>query len=113
MKNLYLNLKSKLFSNKNSFVLGLKKGLSIPTLPPKINQLYYNPLMRIFRVIGGICILLVLTNQFLIFSYKIIRFTILFIASIHAIFIVIIFIIKIVYSIYTLIVKSKEFEIRK
>ena len=68
--------------------------------------------MRIFRVIGGICILLVLTKQFLIFSYKIIRFTILFIASIHII-ILIIFIIQIMYSIYTLIIKSKEFEVRK
>jgi len=67
--------------------------------------------MRVFRVIGGFCILLVLRQIFLNFT-EVLRFTVLIIALIHFILIEIILLIRIVYSIYTLLKKSKEFEVR-
>lgn len=43
------------FGFSNSLILGIKKGLSIPTLPP-IVEFYYNyPIIRILRFIGGLC----------------------------------------------------------
>lgn len=41
----------------------LKKGLFTPTLPNHIIQLNNNPFIRIFRVLGGISILLILTHR--------------------------------------------------
>lgn len=51
--------------NKNIFArffIGVKKGLFTPTLPNHIIQLNNNPIIRIFRVLGGISILLILTH---------------------------------------------------
>lgn len=45
------------------FFYGVKKGLFTPTLPNHIIQLNHNPLIRIFRVLGGISILLILTHR--------------------------------------------------
>ena len=45
------------------FYIWIKKGLFTPTLPNNIIQLNKNPLVRIFRVLSGISILLVLTRR--------------------------------------------------
>jgi hypothetical protein len=44
-------------------LIGIKKGLFTPTLPEKILKLQNNPFIRIFRVIGGISVLLILTHS--------------------------------------------------
>ena len=52
--------------NKNIFArffIGVKKGILTPTLPNHIIQLNNNPIIRIFRVLGGISILLILTHR--------------------------------------------------
>lgn len=59
-------------TNKNMFnriLLGLKIGMKTVTLPEKINNIHKNPLIRIFRFIGGICIILVVyRNSSSVFS---------------------------------------------
>ena len=45
------------------FYIGVKKGLFTPTLPNHILQLNNNPMIRIFRVLGGLSILLILTHR--------------------------------------------------
>ena len=50
-------------STLSRILKGLKLGLFTPTLPNHIIQLNNNPFIRIFIVIGGISILLVLTHR--------------------------------------------------
>lgn len=60
------------------FIIGAKKGLFTPTLPNHIIQLNNNPIIRIFRVLGGISIILVLTHRLdylgdgLLYSYALV-----------------------------------------
>jgi len=56
MKNHY---KSKL----HSIVIGLKIGWHTTTLPEKVQSFHNSPLCRIFRVVGGICLLIVVTRH--------------------------------------------------
>lgn len=91
--------------------LGLKKGYNIPTLPHNLENLYSNIYIRIFRVIGGLCLLLVLTSNYSLFPVYL-HTLIFFLGFIQSIQIVIIFIIKAIYASYTLIFKSKDFEVR-
>ena len=53
-------MNKKIFSR---FFIGLKKGILTPTLPNHIILLNNNPIIRIFRVLGGISILLILTHR--------------------------------------------------
>nr|CAI9430470.1 hypothetical protein FP1181M_0430 [Fomitopsis pinicola] len=99
-------LKTKL--NTNSFYLGIKKGYNISILPEKIDTLYNLIYVRILRVIGGISYLLVLTSKYLMFPLYLQK-VILILGLIQSLQMLIIFIIKIIYGIYTLIYKSKEF----
>jgi hypothetical protein len=43
--------------------IGIKKGILTPTLPDKILKLHNHPFIKIFRVIGGISVLLILTHS--------------------------------------------------
>lgn len=45
------------------FFIGVKKGFITPTLPNHIINFNNNPIIRIFRVLGGISILLILTHR--------------------------------------------------
>jgi hypothetical protein len=45
------------------FKIGFKKGWNTPTLPEHLLTLQLHPLIRIFRVLGGISILLILTKR--------------------------------------------------
>jgi len=56
------NNKKKLIRTE-TFFGARKKGLFTPTLPNHIIQLNNNPFIRIFRVLGGISILLILTHR--------------------------------------------------
>jgi len=109
ISNLISKLKIKI--DYTSIKLGVKKGMSIPTLPPKVEKFYSHPIMRIFRVIGGFCAVLVLTKNYTYLSYPF-DFLCMYVAFLQMLFIVIISIIKSIYSIRKLIYNSKEFEVR-
>lgn len=108
MKNI-LNLFKKL--DFNSIKLGIKKGISIPTLPYKFNRIYSHFFIRILRVIGGFFAIMVLTKNHTLFPYPF-DYIAIFIAIIQIFQIIIISIIKVIYSIKKLIKNPKEFEVR-
>ena len=92
---------------KNSLYLGVVKGYTTPTLPKKVELFYSNIYIRIFRFIGGICLFLILTKLHLALPF-LSQIIILILGSIQCFQILIIFIIKSIYSIYTLKYKSKD-----
>jgi hypothetical protein len=49
-----------LFINKNSIVIGLKKGIKKEMLPNKVQLFLSNTIVRICRVIGGVCVIICL-----------------------------------------------------
>nr|YP_009652979.1 hypothetical protein [Taiwanofungus camphoratus]QCG70017.1 hypothetical protein [Taiwanofungus camphoratus]UKQ56123.1 hypothetical protein [Taiwanofungus camphoratus]WRO45218.1 hypothetical protein [Taiwanofungus sp. YW-2023a] len=97
--------------DKNSIYLALKKGYSVPILPEKVDKIYNNIYIRILRFIGGLCLLLVLTSSYLL-SPAYLHKLIIIIGAIQSVQMFILFIVKFIYGIYTLIYKSKEFEVR-
>lgn len=59
-------IESKNVNNKGyfkRFLIGVKKGWSIDTLPPYLLKLQLHPLIRIFRVIGGLSVLSLLSTE--------------------------------------------------
>jgi general stress protein YciG len=101
--------------NLNSIWLGLKKGYKIETLPKNVRTFLELPLVRIFRVIGGICVLIYLLNKngtvtlnlpynlnMIIYIIALIQFILIFIISVW----------KIVYGINKLLYHKEEFEVR-
>jgi len=72
-------------NNKNiisRFFIGVKKGLFTPTLPKHIIQLNNNPIIRIFRVLSGISILLVLTHRLDYFGEGLLYFSALVLCTV-------------------------------
>ena len=58
--------------SKNKTILsriwvGVKLGWNTPNLPPKVIEFQAHPLIRIFRVLGGVSTVLILTKKSLIF----------------------------------------------
>ena len=51
---------------KNAFYLGFIRAYSLPTLPAKLELFYNNIFVRIFRFIGGLAFLLIVTKTYLI-----------------------------------------------
>ena len=94
----------------NSIKLGVKKGLSISMLPPAVERFYTNPIVRVFRVIGGICLTLLILKKYTLFIYPL-NYVIMFLGVLQIILIIIISWIKIIYSIYRLIKDPKDFEV--
>jgi hypothetical protein len=113
MTNNLLNFKTWLHTKwgKNSIYLGIVKGYSIPTLPVSVERFYNNIFVRIFRVIGGISFLIVVTEFYLQLP-AILRLFCAIIASMHLTLVFIIFIIKTFYSLFTLIYKREKFEVK-
>jgi predicted membrane protein len=69
-KNLNLNKKSlNLFKRLK---IGIKKGWGVENLPADLRLLLSHPLFRIFRVVGGICFILVISKNILTFNIYII-----------------------------------------
>lgn len=101
--------------NRKKFMLILKLALiktyNISFLPNRIDTLYNTMLMRIFRVIGGFSLILIITGKYNLFFDFVIPI-ILFLGIIQSILISIIYIIKIVYGLYIIIFKPELFEIR-
>ena len=48
----------------NRTIIGIKKGWNHPTLPENLLKLQLHPFIRIFRVLGGISILIILTKAY-------------------------------------------------
>jgi hypothetical protein len=87
---------------------GIIKGYSIPLLPNYINKWYNHPFIRVLRVLGGICAILVLTKNYLYLPMYVQRVVII-IGIIQLIQIVIISIIKIIFGVNKLIYNPKDF----
>src|SRR5215813_8719992 len=104
------NFKGRFFDSHSIF-LAIKKANSVSLLPKKIEILYQNIFVRIFRFIGGICLLIVLTSYYLKIPVYL-HNPIIIIGFLQSVQIFIIFIIKICYGFYTLKYKKKEFEVR-
>ena len=96
---------------KNSIYLGVMRAYSIPTLPVSVARFNTNIFVRIFRVIGGTSFLMVATEFYLQFP-DLLQIICAIIASIQVTLVVIIFIIRTFYSLYTLIYKKEKFKIR-
>jgi hypothetical protein len=96
-----------------SFVKGIIKGISIPALalPEKIQTFYSHPFVRLFRVIGAISFLLVISKLYLKLPDDL-HFFLVVIASIQVTQVILIFLIKLFYTIYTLIFNKDKFEVR-
>lgn len=83
------------------FVSGLKHGWNTPVLPSKVIAFNNNPLVRIFRVIGGLSVLIVLLNKHLLLWLPL-EYATLLIAFIHISYFVVINLTKVFYGIYKL-----------
>lgn len=96
---------------KNMFfdiLLGIKHAYKLPSLPEPVQKFHNNPLVRIFRVLGGISILLVLSHNS--FALKSLFYIIFPLAFIQFIYIIVINFIKFIYIIYLW--TTKKFEVR-
>ena len=100
---------------RNSIYLGLKKGIQMETLPKNVRNVLDIPIIRIFRVIGGLSVLMFLLIRYDVISIEL-SFTVYillsFMALLQLIQIVIISIIKFVYGLNKLIKHRKDFEVR-
>lgn len=47
----------------NRIMIGVKKGIKTPTLPDNILKIHMHPITRIYRVISGISVLLLVSNR--------------------------------------------------
>lgn len=117
MKNFLINLHKTLLNNKffkvgiHNVSLAVKKAYSISLLPARVEAFYTSLVLRIFRVIGGSCLVLVLTGKYTLF-YNEIQILILFFALMHSILLSFIVIIRFFYGLYIIIMKPEVFEIR-
>lgn len=93
----------------NDIWIGIKHAYKLPSLPSFINNFHNNPLTRIFRVLGGLSILLVLSGSEI--AKKTILFYIVFpLAFLQFIYIIIINLIKFFFIIYLW--RNKKFQVR-
>jgi hypothetical protein len=90
--------------------LGLKYAWNIPSLPIKIDKIHNYYLTRIFRVLGGISIVLFLSSPDWIEKNFYLHWIILILALLHFLYIFIISVIKIGYIAYLW--KNKKLEVR-
>ena len=113
MKTKIFNLKNrfKVKMSKNSIYLGIAKGYSVPLLPFSLEKFYNNKFIRILRVIGGISFIIVVTKIYLYFPDNLHLF-ITIIAAIQITQIIIVFLIKCIYGLYTLKYRKDKFEVR-
>ena len=80
------------------FFAGLKIGFHKPMLPSKINAFHNHPLIRIFRVVGGLSVVTVLLNKHVLLFFPL-STIILLLALTHIIYLVIINLIMVIYGI--------------
>lgn len=80
---------------------GIKLGWNTPMLPNKVISFNNYPLVRIFRVIGGISVVTVLLKKHLLLWWPF-QYLVLFIALLHISYFTIINLMKVFYGIYKL-----------
>ena len=95
----------------NSIKLGIIKGYSVNTLPDNFYLKYNHIYVRILRFIGGFCLLLSLTHNYVYFPIYL-HTPILVIGFLQSIQILFILIFKFIYGIYTIKNKKGVFEVR-
>ena len=105
----YSNLVSSLC--KNSFYLGISKGMSVPLLPPKIDKIYNHIFMIIFRLIGWLCIIMSLTSLISNFPSQL-KLLIIIVGLLHSILFILISLLKLMYGIYTLIFNKEALTVK-
>lgn len=91
-------------------ILAFKKVNTIPTLPLKIEELHTHIFTRIFRFIGGLCVLLNLTKYYEIFPQFFLFINLIY-SVIQMLFIITNLLIKMFYMIYIFIYKKELFEV--
>lgn len=89
--------------------IGLKKGWDTNTLPDHLMKLYTNPLIRIFRVLGGMSIIALLTGK-LYYLPPFVLYAVFGFAVVYALFMVYLTYHRIKHIIYIL--KSDKLEVR-
>ena len=97
---------------KNPFFLGAVHAYSIPALPPKVETYNNHVFVRIFRFIGGISFFAVFVSNLYLHLPTYIQLFLLITTCLHLTQVSIILIIKLCFSLYTLILKKKKFEVR-
>ena len=95
----------------NTIILGIKIGISIDTLPLKVRNLIEKPFSRLLRVIGGICLLLILSGIYEKFDFPFI-WVILILGLSQSLFMVIINFTKFFYGTYIFFNKPELFEVK-
>ena len=107
---MYAKMKINLIKNtlKNIWT-GVVHAIKMPSLPESINKFHNYSITRIFRVLGGLSILLVLSKS-LILNDSILYYVIFILAFLQFIYIIIINLIKFFYIIYLW--KNNKFQVR-
>ena len=95
----------------HNVLLAFKKAYSISLLPKRVEVLYSSLYMRIFRVLGGVCLVLVLTGKYSLFEEEV-HILIFIPALIQSFLIILMGIIKFFYGLYIIIKKPSVFEVR-
>jgi len=90
-------------------LIGIKHGVKLPSLPKSVSIFHNHPLTRIFRVLGGLSILLVLSGSQMI-KESIFFYPIFILAFFQFIYIIIINLIKFFYIVYLW--KNNKFQVR-
>ena len=109
--NLYAKMKVwlKIRNTFKNIWIGIVHAIKMPSLPESVNKLHTHALTRLFRVLGGLCILLVLSKSlsiensifyYLVFTLALLQFT----------YVIIINIIKFFYILYLW--KNNKFQVR-
>jgi hypothetical protein len=89
--------------------MGLKVGWNAPMLPERVINLHNHPFIRIFRVIGGISIITVLSKKHLLL-FSPFKYIVLLLAIFHFIYIFSISMIKLWYGFKVL--KSDKLDVK-
>lgn len=88
--------------------IGIKFAFKLPSLPESVNRFHNNRITRVFRVLGGLSILLVLSGSE--FAKHYLFYVIFPLAFLQFIYIIIINLIKFIYIVYLW--RNKKLEVR-
>jgi len=105
----HLNTKHNKKSYFKRLLAGLKKGWATDTLPPHLLKLQLHPLIRIFRVVGGVIVLSILTQQIERLGIYAV-YVVTFISFIYGIYMLYLSVKRFKHILYIL--KSEELEVR-
>ena len=97
--SLFTNIfKSPSNSKWNSFKKGFKHSWNNPMMPTSVLRFHNHVFIRIFRVLGGLSIMIVLSKNHTLLFFPL-NYLVLILSFVHIFYILIIFIIKLIYGI--------------